>query len=70
MLNAIKTFMSSVGETDKYIVEEALCTCKDFLFNASRNMVKCSHMIAVDIAEEEGLVDVINAWYHDVRGLV
>jgi predicted nucleic acid-binding Zn finger protein len=32
-------------------------------------MVKCSHMIAVEIAEEEGLVDVINAWYHDVRGL-
>jgi predicted nucleic acid-binding Zn finger protein len=59
-----------VVETDEYIVEEALCTCKDFLFKASRNMVKCSHMIAVEIAEKEGLVDVINAWYHDVRGLV
>jgi predicted nucleic acid-binding Zn finger protein len=65
-----KDFYVVVGETDEYIVEEALCTCKDFLFNASRNMVKCSHMIAVEIAEEEGLVDVINAWYHDVRGLV
>ncbi|MDD1725434.1 MAG: SWIM zinc finger family protein [Euryarchaeota archaeon] len=64
-----KDFYVVVGETDEYIVEEALCTCKDFLFNASRNEVKCSHMIAVEIAEQEGLVDVIDAWYYEVRPL-
>ncbi len=63
-------FYVVVGETDEYIVEEALCTCNDFLFNSSRNVVKCGHMIAVEIAEQEGLVDVIDAWYHEVRPLV
>ncbi|MGZ4879733.1 MAG: SWIM zinc finger family protein [Halobacteriota archaeon] len=65
-----KDFYVVVGETDEYIVEDALCTCKDFLFNASRNNVKCSHMVAVEIAEREGLVDVIDAWYHEVCHLV
>jgi predicted nucleic acid-binding Zn finger protein len=65
-----KDFYVVVGETDEYIVEEALCTCKDFLFKAARNIAKCSHMIAVEIAEQEGLVDVINAWYQDVRPLL
>jgi predicted nucleic acid-binding Zn finger protein len=64
-----KDFYVVVGENDEYIVEGALCTCKDFLFNASRNNVKCSHMIAVEIAERNGLVDVIDAWYHEVRHL-
>jgi len=64
-----KDFYVVVGETDEYIVEETLCTCKDFLFTASRNITKCSHMIAVEIAEREGLIDVINAWYQDVRPL-
>ena len=64
-----RDFYVVVGETDEYIVEETLCTCKDFLFTASRNITKCSHMIAVEIAEQEGLIDVINAWYQDVRPL-
>jgi predicted nucleic acid-binding Zn finger protein len=64
-----KDFYVVVGENDEYIIEESLCTCKDFLFNASRNNVKCSHMIAVEIAERDGLVDVIDAWYHEVRHL-
>jgi predicted nucleic acid-binding Zn finger protein len=64
-----RDFYVVVGETDEYIVEETLCTCKDFLFTASRNLTKCSHMIAVEIAEQEGLVDVIDAWYQDVRPL-
>jgi predicted nucleic acid-binding Zn finger protein len=64
-----KDFYVVVGETDEYIVEETLCTCKDFLWNASRNITKCSHMIAVEIAERAGLIDVINAWYQDVRPL-
>lgn len=65
-----KDFYVVVGETDEYIVEDALCTCRDFLFKASRNVAKCSHMIAVEIAEKEGLVDAINAWYQDVRPLL
>jgi predicted nucleic acid-binding Zn finger protein len=64
-----KDFYVVVGENDEYIVEESLCTCKDFLFTASRNNIKCSHMIAVEIAERDGLVDVIDAWYHEVRHL-
>ena len=64
-----KDFYVVVGEADEYIVEAAVCTCKDFLFNASRNFVKCSHMIAVEIAKKKGLVDAINAWYQDVRPL-
>lgn len=65
-----KDFYVVVGETDEYIVEDAFCTCRDFLFKASRNVAKCSHMIAVHIAEQEGLVDVIDAWYQDVRELL
>lgn len=65
-----KDFYVVVGETDEYIVEEALCTCRDFLFKASRNIVKCGHMIAVEIAEQEGLIDTIDAWYHEVRPLL
>jgi predicted nucleic acid-binding Zn finger protein len=64
-----KDFYVVVGETDEYIVEDALCTCRDFLFNASRNVAKCSHMIAVEIAEREGWIDAINAWYQDVSPL-
>ena len=65
-----KDFYVVVGETDEYIVENAFCTCRDFLFKVSRNAAKCSHMIAVEIAEEEGLVDMIDAWYQDVRPLL
>jgi predicted nucleic acid-binding Zn finger protein len=65
-----KDFYVVVGETDEYIVEDALCTCRDFLFKASRTVAKCSHMIAREIAEQEGLVDVIDAWYHDVCPLL
>jgi len=64
-----KDFYVVVGEADEYIVEDAVCTCKDFLFNASRSIIKCSHVIAVEIAEQKGLVDFINAWYQDVRPL-
>jgi predicted nucleic acid-binding Zn finger protein len=64
-----RDFYVVVGEADEYIVEDAVCTCRDFLFNASRNLVKCSHMIAVEIAKQENLVDIINAWYQDVRPL-
>ncbi|MGA3200322.1 MAG: SWIM zinc finger family protein [Halobacteriota archaeon] len=64
-----KDFYVVVGEADEYIVEDAACTCKDFLFNASRNIMKCSHMIAVEIAKQQGLVDFVNAWYQDVRPL-
>ena len=64
-----KDFYVVVGEADEYIVEDAACTCKDFLFNPSRNIMKCSHMIAVEIAKQKGLVDFVNAWYQDVRPL-
>jgi predicted nucleic acid-binding Zn finger protein len=64
-----KDFYVVVGEADEYIVEDAACTCKDFLFNPSRNTMKCSHMIAVEIAKQQGLVDFVNAWYQDVRPL-
>jgi predicted nucleic acid-binding Zn finger protein len=64
-----KDFYVVVGETDEYIVEGSVCTCKDFMFKASRNILKCSHIIAVEVAEKEGLVDVIDAWYQDLRPL-
>ena len=64
-----KDYYIVVGETDEYVVEGAFCTCKDFLFNASRSDIKCSHVIAVEIAEQKGIVDVIDAWYQDVRPL-
>jgi len=64
-----KDFYVVVGEADEYIVEDAACTCRDFLFNAPRNYLKCSHMIAVEIAKQERLVDFVNAWYQDVRPL-
>ncbi|MGZ4861456.1 MAG: SWIM zinc finger family protein [Halobacteriota archaeon] len=64
-----KDFYVVVGEADEYIVEDALCTCRDFLFNASRNITKCSHMIAVEIAKQKDLIDFVNAWYQDVRPL-
>jgi len=64
-----KDFHIVVGETDEYVVEGTFCTCKDFLFNASRSDVKCSHVIAVEIAEQKGIVDAVDAWYQDVRPL-
>ena len=64
-----RDFYVVVGETSEYIVEGDLCTCRDFLFKASRNTIKCGHIIAVEIAEQEGLVDAIDAWYHEVSPL-
>ena len=58
-----------VGESDEYIVEEGLCTCRDFFFSSAKNGAKCSHMIAVEIAKQKGIIDAVDAWYQDVRPL-
>ena len=58
-----------VGESDEYVVEDDLCTCKDFLFNTGKNGAKCSHMIAVQVAKQKGVIDTVDAWYQDVRPL-
>ncbi len=64
-----KDYFVVVGESDEYVVEDALCTCKDFLFNSSKSGVKCSHMIAVEVAKQKHIVDAVDAWYQDVRPL-
>lgn len=64
-----KDYFVVVGETDEYVVEDELCTCKDFLFNSSKNGVKCSHMIAVEVAKQKDIIDAVDAWYQDVRPL-
>ncbi len=64
-----KDYFVVVGESDEYVVEDDLCTCRDFLFNNAKHGVKCSHMIAVKVAKQKGLVDPVDAWYQDVRPL-
>ncbi len=64
-----KDYFVVVGESDEYVVEDDLCTCKDFLFNTGKNGVKCSHMIAVQVAKQKDVVDTVDAWYQDVRPL-
>jgi len=65
-----KDFDIVIGHNDEYIVEGKSCTCNDFLYVLSRKGKKCSHVIAVEIAEAEGLIDNIGAWYQDVRELL
>ncbi len=64
-----KDYFVVVGETDEYVVEDELCTCKDFLFNNAKTGVKCSHMIAVEVAKQKDIIDAVDAWYQDVRPL-
>ncbi|MGZ4901604.1 MAG: SWIM zinc finger family protein [Halobacteriota archaeon] len=64
-----KDYFVVVGESDEYIVEDELCTCKDFLFNSSKHGVKCCHMIAVEVAKHKHVIDAVDAWYQDVRPL-
>ena len=65
-----KDFDIVIGHNDEYIIEGKSCTCNDFLYALSRKGKKCSHVIAVEIAETEGLIDTIGAWYQDVRELL
>ncbi|MGZ4921399.1 MAG: SWIM zinc finger family protein [Halobacteriota archaeon] len=64
-----KDYFVVVGERDEYVVEDEFCTCRDFLFNSAKTGVKCSHMIAVEIAKQKGIIDAVDAWYQDVRPL-
>lgn len=59
-----------VGHNDEYIVEGKSCTCNDFLYALSSKGKKCSHIIAIEIADTEDLVDNIDSWYQDVRELL
>ena len=49
------------GKTDEYVVDENICTCRDFIF---RNR-ECWHILAVRIAEACGSFDRIDLWYQD-----
>ncbi len=65
-----KDFDIVVGHNDEYIVEGKSCTCNDFLYALSSKGKKCSHIIAIEIADTEDLVDYIDSWYQDVRALL
>ncbi len=64
-----KDYLVVVGESDEYVVEDELCTCRDFLFNSAKSGLICSHMIAVKVAKQKGAIDTVDAWYQDVRPL-
>jgi predicted nucleic acid-binding Zn finger protein len=49
------------GKTDEYVVDENICTCRDFIF---RNR-ECWHILAVRIAEACGSFDRVDLWYQD-----
>jgi predicted nucleic acid-binding Zn finger protein len=65
-----KDFDIVVGHNDEYIIEGKSCTCNDFLYALSSKGKKCSHIIAIEIADTEDLVDNIDSWYQDVRELL
>jgi predicted nucleic acid-binding Zn finger protein len=56
-----RDFFVVVGTTDEYIVEEDVCSCRDFIFRKGR----CWHVFAVAIARETGNYEEFDLWYTD-----
>jgi len=54
-------FFVVTGKTDEYVVDENICTCRDFIF---RNR-QCWHLLAVHIATITGLYDSVDQWYQE-----
>ena len=54
-------FFVVTGKTDEYVVDENVCTCRDFIF---RNR-ECWHLLAVRIATITGLYDSVDQWYQE-----
>ncbi len=54
-------FFVVTGKTDDYVVDENICTCRDFIF---RNR-ECWHLLAVRIATITGLYDSVDQWYQE-----
>jgi len=54
-------FFVVTGKTDEYVVDENICTCRDFIF---RNR-QCWHLLAVRIATITGLYDSVDTWYQE-----
>lgn len=48
-----------VGNHDEYCVEDGICSCPAALHDR-----ECWHTLAVDIAVEAGVCDVIDSWYY------
>jgi predicted nucleic acid-binding Zn finger protein len=49
------------GRTAAYIVEDDFCTCGDFLYRGRA----CWHLLAVQIARENGCFVSVDRWYQD-----
>ncbi|MFC6726372.1 hypothetical protein ACFQE1_18790, partial [Halobium palmae] len=64
-----RDFTVVVGHEDEYVVEDGGCTCKDRVYNLSREdpEARCWHALAVDVARALGVVDYHDMWYSDVR---
>lgn len=56
-----RDFFVVVGATDEYIVEEDVCSCRDFIFRKGR----CWHVLAVAIASLTGDYEEFDLWYTD-----
>ena len=54
-------FFIVTGKTDEYVVDENVCTCRDFIF---RNR-ECWHLLAGRIATITGLYDSVDQWYQE-----
>ena len=54
-------FFVVTGKTGEYVVDENICTCRDFIY---RNR-ECWHLLAVRIATITGLYDSVDQWYQE-----
>lgn len=56
-----RDFFVVTGKTGEYVVEEGICTCRDFIY---RNR-ECWHILAVRIADCCGTYARVDAWYQE-----
>ena len=54
-------FFVVVGSTGDHVIDEDICTCRDFAFRQK----PCWHILAVRIAEATGKFVPVEAWYQE-----